>query len=491
MRHIRIGQKTHPFSLCPAVYEVPGLVERSFSLITEERSLDLVAASDDDFARWTYGLSYLINDIYTKRRDLLVIWSRLVRHSWRGNDVQPLEVFEYHIQDDIRGATIPLHVFVSFWASTQGDVLSSEAARDLVTPSMSNGKRPTAMHVVTYQAFVHVMSSVISNGAFRPAKSEVYQDMTQPLSHYYIQCSDASHEAAAQNEDRLNRYVNDVRAGVRCLELHCWDGDERENFQPVVCHNLEKSEGVRKQEIGADGRSVPGLLFRDVIVALRDAGVKPEMFPLILILETHCSLSQQALMAQALEEVFGVAIVRPGEFVARGHLPSPAHLKGRVIIIYSSQKQYFSVNLKPDVDVGEIPPGSPKYKSRRPPALRTTSVKSLHSTATFAGESKQGDVRGWYFVEDAMDENLSELAAIVSRRIKDLSGKITSQPHWNVLGSCSEVDMLYHLSVNEAVPWIRHNASHLRYVKFFHCSVYNVIVQSRVSGRSPRGNGVQ
>jgi hypothetical protein len=43
--------------------------------------------------------------------------------------------------------------------------------------------------VLTSRGFLHYMSEPKYNGLFNPAHSSVYQDMTQPLTHYYLASS--------------------------------------------------------------------------------------------------------------------------------------------------------------------------------------------------------------------------------------------------------------------------------------------------------------
>lgn len=58
------------------------------------------------------------------------------------------------------------------------------------------------------------------------------------------------------------------------------------------------------------------ILFRDVIEALAKYKLisnSQSPYPIVLSLENHCSLPQQAIMAQVLRTTFGSALLMPGE----------------------------------------------------------------------------------------------------------------------------------------------------------------------------------
>ena len=140
----------------------------------------------------------------------------------------------------------------------QGEVLSLEDARDLVefcNSSTSESKATkkssrAARHndllspadlqaseefLVTYSMFSNVMSNFTKASLFDQSKIVEYQDMTHPLTYYYMASSHNTYLEGDQltSFSSVNRYVNDLLLGCRCVELDCWDGD---NGQPIICH---------------------------------------------------------------------------------------------------------------------------------------------------------------------------------------------------------------------------------------------------------------
>jgi hypothetical protein len=151
--------------------------------------------------------------------------------------------------------------FVSFWAETQGDKLSLEDARDLVefcnsslseAKAKARGSNRRALQnaaagagdlsdgssdefFVSYAMFSNVMCSFSKASLFDQNKQAEYQDMTHPLSYYYMASSHNTYLEGDQltSFSSVNRYINDLLLGCRCVELDCWDGD---NGQPIICH---------------------------------------------------------------------------------------------------------------------------------------------------------------------------------------------------------------------------------------------------------------
>ncbi|XP_052403752.1 1-phosphatidylinositol 4,5-bisphosphate phosphodiesterase delta-1 isoform X1 [Carassius gibelio] len=152
---------------------------------------------------------------------------------------------------------------------------------------------------------------------FNPAHKSVYQDMNQPLNHYFISSSHNTYllEDQLKGPSSTEGYIKALLKGCRCVELDCWDGSDGE---PVIYHGYTLTSKV---------------LFKDVIEAIQEYAFKTSEYPVILSLENHCSVEQQKTMAQHLSSILGSALVtKPLGDQMPTCLPSPEELKGRFIV---------------------------------------------------------------------------------------------------------------------------------------------------------------
>ncbi|XP_033494511.2 1-phosphatidylinositol 4,5-bisphosphate phosphodiesterase delta-1a isoform X1 [Epinephelus lanceolatus] len=150
-----------------------------------------------------------------------------------------------------------------------------------------------------------------------PAHKQVYQDMHQPLNHYYISSSHNTYlmEDQLKGPSSTEAYIKALMKSCRCVELDCWDGD---NGEPVIYHGYTLTSKV---------------LFRDVIKAIKDFAFKTSDYPVILSLENHCTVDQQKLMAHYLISILGEALVtKPLGYTMPSNFPSPEELKGKFLI---------------------------------------------------------------------------------------------------------------------------------------------------------------
>jgi hypothetical protein len=155
------------------------------------------------------------------------------------------------------------------------------------------------------------------NDAFDFVKQELDTSlMNQPLSHYFIASSHNTYLEGNQltSNSSVNRYINDLMKGCRCVELDCWDGDKGE---PIIYHGHTLTSKIT---------------FKDVIAAIKQFGFSTSSYPIILSIENHCSHKQQQRMAEVMIGIFKKHLAMPGEGVEDGILPSPEFLKEKILI---------------------------------------------------------------------------------------------------------------------------------------------------------------
>uniref|UniRef100_A0A8B9QZ40 Phosphoinositide phospholipase C n=1 Tax=Anas platyrhynchos TaxID=8839 RepID=A0A8B9QZ40_ANAPL len=147
--------------------------------------------------------------------------------------------------------------------------------------------------------------------------TKVHQDMSQPLCHYFISSSHNTYLTHNQigGTSSTEAYVRALMTGCRCVELDCWEGADGE---PVIYHGHTLTSKI---------------LFRDVIESIRDYAFKRSPYPVILSLENHCGLEQQATMARHMKAILGdMLLTQPLDGQDPDNLPSPEQLKGKVLV---------------------------------------------------------------------------------------------------------------------------------------------------------------
>ncbi|CAG8541101.1 4232_t:CDS:10 [Gigaspora margarita] len=208
-----------------------------------------------------------------------------------------------------RGNILTLQEFKGFLVGVQKCTLKEEEYDNLYHKFCDNDLK--GMNLEGFSCFL--MSS--DNTIFASEHAKVYQDMSQPLSHYFIDSSHNTYLLGNQlaGKSSVEGYIRAIREGARCVEIDCWDGPDG----PVVFHGHTLTTKIK---------------FQDVISSIRTHAFKSSPYPLIISLEVHCSIEQQNQMASILLDTLGDCLVTKFLSENETELPSPENLSYKIIL---------------------------------------------------------------------------------------------------------------------------------------------------------------
>uniref|UniRef100_A0A3B5L2E2 Phosphoinositide phospholipase C n=1 Tax=Xiphophorus couchianus TaxID=32473 RepID=A0A3B5L2E2_9TELE len=175
---------------------------------------------------------------------------------------------------------------------------------------------------LSLQGFSRFLNSE-ENNSLPLENLDLFDDMTHPLAHYFINSSHNTYLTVGQltGASSVEMYRQVLLTGCRCIELDCWKGKPPDE-EPYITHGFTMTTEIP---------------FKEVIEAIAETAFKASPYPLILSFENHVdSPKQQAKMAEYCRTIFGDALlIDPLDKYPLEQnipLPSPQELMGKILI---------------------------------------------------------------------------------------------------------------------------------------------------------------
>ncbi|KAL4377064.1 hypothetical protein GQ457_02G022140 [Hibiscus cannabinus] len=170
----------------------------------------------------------------------------------------------------------------------------------------------------------------------------VHQDMTAPLSHYFIYTGHNSYLTGNQLSSDCSDVpiINALKRGVRVIELDIWPNSSKDGVD--VLHG---------------GTLTPPVELLKCLRSIKEYAFVASDYPVILTLEDHLTPNLQAKVAEMVTQIFGDILFSPGSECVK-EFPSPESLKKRIIISTKPPKEYLEVK-----EVKEKEDGSERDKA--------------------------------------------------------------------------------------------------------------------------------
>ncbi|XP_075223466.1 1-phosphatidylinositol 4,5-bisphosphate phosphodiesterase epsilon-1-like isoform X4 [Lycorma delicatula] len=251
--------------------------------------------------------------------------------------------------DTSKSQVITLANFQKFLESKQMEQYTEDEVKDLIKRHEPD---PTLrmQNCLSFEGFARYLMDKENFAFLNERMCPDENEMDYPLSHYYIASSHNTYLTGHQlkGESSVDLYSQVLLTGCRCVELDCWDGDDG---SPLIYHGHTFTTKIP---------------FRSVVEAINRSAFVTSPYPVILSIENHCSLHQQARMAHIFQNVFGDKLITKfmfeADFSEEPQLPSPSQLRYRILV--KNKKLMADIPAWPTIKGGPIGPGGGRGSSR-------------------------------------------------------------------------------------------------------------------------------
>ncbi|XP_019150834.1 PREDICTED: phosphoinositide phospholipase C 6-like isoform X4 [Ipomoea nil] len=174
-----------------------------------------------------------------------------------------------------------------------------------------------------------------------PLNTQVSNDMSAPLQHYFIYTGHNSYLTGNQLSSRCSEkpIIRALERGVRGIELDLWPNSAKDNIHVLHGRTL----------------TTPVTLYKCLESIKNHAFVKSP-YPVIITLEDHLTPELHSKAAEMLTEVLGEMLYYP-ESGCLEELPSPEELKHRILLSTKAPKEYLESRQQNEKEAPASPSG--------------------------------------------------------------------------------------------------------------------------------------
>ncbi|PFH48420.1 hypothetical protein AMATHDRAFT_65501 [Amanita thiersii Skay4041] len=273
---------------------------------------------------------------------------------------------------------------------------TSPTSRDATGASHPVSSVPS-MSVFQFQRFL--LSE--DNSVFSELHKPIWQDMTRPLSEYYISSSHNTYLVGHQlvGVSTIEGYIRALLHSCRTVEMDIYDGPSGE---PVVYHGKTLTSKVA---------------LRDICQAIAKYAFATSPYPVMISAEVHCGVKQQDKMVEMMTKIFGDTLVRAPVLPAKiEKLPSPEDLKGKILL---KAKNLFVVE--------EIEEALRAWRNAEAPVVEASLLTSSESDSDTSSSDSSEDEEG-VDGEGARGEDEEGVIGGIKSKWRRMRGKRKSVP---------------------------------------------------------------
>ncbi|XVF69005.1 hypothetical protein PTKIN_Ptkin11bG0046300 [Pterospermum kingtungense] len=241
-----------------------------------------------------------------------------------GSPVDVKKVFMEYAEEG--GDFIRVEQLRRFLVEVQGDAEASMEDAERIVEEVLHRRHNNAYKCTNYQAlsledFHFYLFSVDLNPWLL---NQVHQDMTAPLSHYFIYTGHNSYLTGNQISSDCSDIpiIKALKRGLRVVELDLWPNSTKDDV--LVLHGWTLTTPVELIKC---------------LTSIKEHAFSASPYPVIITFEDHLTPDLQAKVAQMVSQTFGNMLFCP-ESDSVKEFPSPEELKYRIVISTKPPKEY-------------------------------------------------------------------------------------------------------------------------------------------------------